>query len=62
MSSFSEITPARDNLDLAKRFLFLLNILRQKTLHLEGPREAVILTWATRDPATRREQPLMSPL
>ena len=60
--SFSEVTTGRDNLELAKRFLFLLRILRQKPLHFEGPREAVILAWADRDPATRREQPQMSPL
>ena len=60
--SFSEVTTGRDNLELAKRFLFLLRILRQKPLHFEGPREAVILAWADRDPATRQEQPQMSPL
>ena len=60
--SFNERTTGRESLELMKRFLFLIIILRQKTLHFEEPRDAVILAWATRDPAFRRERPQISPI
>ena len=60
--SFNERTTGRESLELMERFLFLMIMLRQKTLHFEEPRDADILDWAARDPAFRRELPLISPI
>ena len=60
--TFNERTSGRESLELMERFLFLMIMFRQKTLHFEEPRAADILDWAGRDPAFRRELPLISPI